>query len=166
MIMEGGATGEALAGTQRRAFTMPTPPSTNALYKNVRGKGRVKTRQYDDWLMIATTALRQQKIEPFKGRAVAIMGVERTSMNADIDNRIKAAWDAIVKAGVIRDDSLITATAVTWQPAANGLTRIELRSADEPLTVTYHPSQNGASGAWVIDAPTTNEDEIYGDFTG
>ena len=28
----------------------PRPPSANALYSNVRGKGRVKTRQYRDWI--------------------------------------------------------------------------------------------------------------------
>lgn len=146
-------------------FSMPTPPSTNKLFRNVKGKGRVRTSAYDDWLMMAITAIRRQSIAPFPGRCVIIMGVERDSMLADIDNRIKAGWDAVVKAGVISDDSLITASAITWQPKANGLTRFEIRSVFDPLTLRFHPAKDGASGTWIVDAPPTEGEPDYGDLT-
>ena len=143
------------------SFTIPTPPSTNALFKNVPGKGRVRTSAYDHWLAMAVTAIRQQRVPSIDFRVVMIMGVERMSLSADIDNRMKASWDSLVKSGALADDSLVTAFAAAWQPAANGLTRIALYPADRPLTITFQPSRDGASGGWFNDAPQPHEDFDY-----
>lgn len=147
------------------SLTMPTPPSVNAIFKNLPGRGRARTREYDHWLAMAITALRQQRLPTVTHRVILIIGVERMSLNADIDNRMKASWDALVKAGVLKDDSLVTAFAAAWQPPANGLTRIVMHPATEPLSITFHPSREGASGGWFSSAPSTEEEEPDGHFT-
>jgi Holliday junction resolvase RusA-like endonuclease len=165
----GNSQGQGAAGlansTAPVSFEIPTPPSTNVLFKNVPGKGRVRTKAYADWLAMAVAAMRRQQVRSYPHRCVMIMGVERMSLSADIDNRMKAAWDALVKAEVLPDDSLVTAFAAAWQPAANGLTRIALHPASEPLTITFHPSPNGASGGWFLSAPQPQEEPDYGYFT-
>lgn len=143
-------------------FTIPTPPSTNHLFRNVKGVGRVKTRHYEDFVRRAVTAVRQQRVEPLAGRVIAIVGVERMSSRADIDNRLKAMLDAIVEAGVIEDDSLVTAIAISWLPSANGLSHVRLEPVRR-LDLTFHPSQDGASGGWFDQAPFQPEDDDHGD---
>ncbi len=166
-VVERGKTGGGILADQPSpvAFTMPTPPSTNNLFKNVPGKGRVRTRHYDDWLGRAVAAIRAGVVPTVRHRVVMVMGVERMSLSADIDNRLKASWDAMVKAGVLVDDSLVTAFAAAWQPPANGLTRIVLHPATAPLSITFHPSHDGASGGWFNDAPSNEEEDCGGDFT-
>ena len=139
------------------AFTILTPPSANHLFRNVKGVGRVKSGHYEDFVRRAVTAIGQQAVDPLAGHVVAIFGVERMSANADIDNRLKAMLDAIVKAGVIEDDSLVTAIAISWLPSANGMSHVRLLPVQR-LDVTFHPSQNGASGGWFLNAPFQQEE--------
>lgn|GEM_PF-1556642 len=108
-------------------FTMPTPPSTNTLFRNVKGIGRVKTRLYEDFIRMGMAAIRAQKVPPVTGNIIAVIGVERMSLSADIDNRLKALLDTIVMAGIIQDDRYITGLATSWLPAANGLSQIAIR---------------------------------------
>jgi len=157
------AAGEGAPVLAPVAFTIPTPPSANALFKNVKGIGRVKAKHYDDFVRMAVTAIRRQSIPPLTGRVVAIFGVERMSDRADIDNRLKAMLDAIVEAGTIEDDRFVTAIAISWLPSANGMSHVRLLPVQR-LDVTFHPSQNGASGAWIIEAPFEEEEERHGDF--
>lgn len=140
------------------SFTIPTPPSANHLFKNVPGKGRVKSHHYDDFLRMAVVAIRRQKVGRVAGNVVLIMGVERMSGQADIDNRLKAALDAIVTAGVIDDDRFITGLAVAWLPKANGLAHIQIHQVKQ-IDLSFHPSQNGACGGWFLTAPSNQEDE-------
>jgi len=128
-------------------FTMPVPPSVNQMFRNVRGKGRVKTEAYEQWRAAAKTSLRLQQVQPIEGRVVAVFGVERGSLAADIDNRIKAMLDAIVAAKIIRDDNQVTAFAAAWLPAANGLAHVQLFPANR-LGIEFHPSKDRATGGW------------------
>ncbi|WP_309083752.1 RusA family crossover junction endodeoxyribonuclease [Chelativorans sp.] len=144
------------------SFTMPTPPSANHLFKNVKGVGRVKTRHYDDFVRMGVADIRRQKVASMPGRVIAIIGVERMSGSADIDNRLKAMLDTIVEARVIADDSLVTAIAITWLPRANGLSWVRLLPAQR-LDLTFHPSHDGASGGWYPTAPSM-QGEDHGDF--
>lgn len=50
-------------------FTMPAPPSTNALFKDT-VKGRAPTGQYLDWKMQAATAIRMQNVGKVAGRVI------------------------------------------------------------------------------------------------
>jgi Holliday junction resolvase RusA-like endonuclease len=143
------------------SFQIPMPPSTNNLFKNVRGVGRVKTKTYDDFTMMAVTAIRRQKVKPIAGYVVILFAFELASSQADVSNRIKAAEDAIVKAGVIDDDRFVTAMMVTKVPAANGLAHVQIFPIQQ-FTLDFHPSHSGASGAMIIRAPQPNgEDNGY-----
>lgn len=144
-------------------FTIPTPPSANHLFRNVKGVGRVKAKHYDDFIRMAVTAIRRQAVTRVSGRVVAIFGVERMSDRADIDNRLKAMLDAIVEAKIIEDDRFVTAIAISWLPSANGMSHVRLLPVQR-LDVTFHPSQNGASGGWFDSAPFEQEEDDHGDF--
>lgn len=166
-----GTATEPLAGVGSLAdlpapasFSMPTPPSVNEIYRNVRGKGRVKAGVYDNFILMGIAAIRRQKVQPIPGRVVAIFGVERMSLQADIDNRLKAMLDAIVKAGVIEDDRFVTGIAVSWLPKANGLAHVMLIPV-QPLDLTFRPSTNGATGGWFLAAPQPTEEPDYGNLT-
>ena len=169
MTMEATNNGGGLAGLSQEAtgvspapvaFHLPAPPSTNALFKNVPGRGRVKTRSYDDWRMMAHVALRQQRIKNVDGRCIVVIGVERGSLNADIDNTIKATLDIIVSAGVLTDDKFVTAIAITWLPMANGLAHVTILPVAE-TDLTFHPAKDGASGSWIIAPSTQEQDHGY-----
>lgn len=134
-------------------FTMPTPPSTNALYRNARGKGRVKTAKYHDFVTMGVTAIRGQQVQPIPGHVLMVIGVERMSASADIDNRLKAMLDTIVKAGIIKDDSLVTAIAIAWLPKNNGLSWVRIAPVQE-MSLTFHPSKNGTTGGWFPSVPS------------
>jgi len=147
-----GTGGAASSLASPVTFTMPVPPSVNQMFRNVRGKGRVKTEAYEQWRAAARTSLRLQSLQPVMGRVVVIFGVERGSLAADIDNRIKAMLDAIVTAGVIEDDNRVTAFAAAWLPQANGLAHVQIIPSAE-VGIEFHPSKDGATGGWFISAP-------------
>lgn len=82
---------------------LPLPPSTNALFLNVHGKGRVKTPAYKAWLVEAGLLLKIQRPEPVVGPYQLEIRVPR-KMRGDIDNRLKGASDLLVTYGIIPDD--------------------------------------------------------------
>jgi Holliday junction resolvase RusA-like endonuclease len=141
----------AVLGAAPVTFTMPIPPSVNQLFRNVPGKGRVKTGLYDTWRASAVTALRLQSIQPVAGPVIVLFGVERVSKSADIDNRIKAMLDAIVEAKIIRDDSDVTGFAAAWLPPTNGLAHVQI-FATQAVAIEFHPSADRATGGWFMSA--------------
>lgn len=138
------------------SLILPAPPSVNAMFRNAPGKGRVKTRDYHDWSEHAAWSIRSQKPASIRERCVVLLGVERHAAHADIDNRNKAVLDALVTAGVIKDDSLVTAIFSVWHPAANHLAHVQIYPC-QPMTLTFHPSRNGASGTVIVNAPLSME---------
>lgn len=74
-------------------LTLPPPPSTNALFANVPGKGRVRTAAYKRW---ATAAGWEAKLQA-KGETIA--GKFRLSIwtptRVDLDNSVKAIADLL-----------------------------------------------------------------------
>lgn len=79
------------------------PPSLNNAFKNVRGKGRVKTRAYKDWRRDAAWRLKLQKPPHFTG-LVSVTIMLPMNTRGDADNRIKAALDSLQEAGVVKND--------------------------------------------------------------
>lgn len=169
--INGAAAGNVNAGAALLAddaalvcFTVPTPPSVNEIYKNVPGRGRVKAEVYDKFIAMCLASIRMQRVRRLNGNVLAIFGVERMSLSADIDNRLKAMLDAIVKAGIIQDDSLVTGIAVSWLPKANGMAHVMLLPVQK-LDLSFRPSTNGATGGWYLNAPSNEEEPDDGDFS-
>lgn len=143
------------------SFTLPMPPSTNHLFRNVKGVGRVKTKAYEDFCLMAIAAIRRQGVQKIDGHVVIVWAVERLSAQADISNRLKAAEDAMVKSGIIDDDRFVTSHFITWAPKANGLAHVQIYPIQR-LTLDFYPSHDGASGAIVVNAPQ-HQGEDHGD---
>lgn len=91
----------------RRCFTVPTPPSVNALFtaRTIRGRsGRGITGRYKAWRDEAGYQLNLQRLKPLHG-AVVVEIVFPDRGNGDIDNLAKAILDLAVKHEVIDGDS-------------------------------------------------------------
>lgn len=160
----GTVAGPASSGPHRTShaspayFTMPTPPSANSLFRNLKGKGRVKSSTYEDFIRRGVAAIRLQGVMPIPGRVVVVIGVERMDDRADIDNRLKAMLDTIVTAGVLVDDKFVTAIAISWLPKANGLSHVFIHPV-QSLGLRFQPSHNGASGGWFLNAPDKDDED-------
>lgn len=143
--------------TDFQALHVPVPPSVNSLYKNVSGRGRVKTKDYSAWFANARNVVRLQKPGVVRGPVVIILCVDRQGVGSDLDNRVKALFDLIVKLGVIEDDSKVLAFCTAWAPKTpESVVRLAIMRACD-FSVKYRLHADGASGGWFLDAPT-NED--------
>ena len=81
---------------------LPIPPSVNGLFLNAKGKGRVKTRAYSVWCTeVDWTLKRSQRLPEGAYAVTAWIPLNRKS---DLDNRIKAILDALVRNKVVPDD--------------------------------------------------------------
>lgn len=87
-------------------ITLPFPPSVNAMFANVPGKGRVKSKSYSAWKTEALWALKAQRPQSVEGEVSIWIGLVAPSKRAmDASNRIKSVEDLLVTGGVIPDDS-------------------------------------------------------------
>lgn len=84
---------------------LPYPVSTNALYLNVKGQGRAKTKRYKDWIDEAYLMLLKQDLQFFSRRVDLIIHVGGGRIDADISNMIKGVEDMLVRQKIIIDDS-------------------------------------------------------------
>lgn len=104
---------------------LPRPISTNNLFANVRGKGRVRSERYNQWKWHAVAMLAEQKPLPRHTGPVAIrfeIGEEGVSHAMDADNCLKAYLDCLTDAGVIEGDSRkhVRRIFVEWVPGREG----------------------------------------------
>lgn len=108
--------------------TLPFPVSTNSLYRNLRGKGRVKTERHKTWRQAAGWNLEQQQPPSVEGPVALDIAIGRptnrdgspSKVRRDISNLIKCLEDILVDHGVIEDDSLVQDLHVYWQPGIEG----------------------------------------------
>ena len=92
-------------------FKVPPPPSVNSAFRNVAGKGRVKTREYQAWRNNAVALL----LGTVKTRVAGSFSVTIDlpwNMRGDIDNRVKGIVDALVASGKVDDDRFMDALHV------------------------------------------------------
>lgn len=89
------------------AFTLPLPPSTNNLYVNVRGQGRVPSKQYTAWQKAAAMQVPKDchLLPSTFAVELAIEAGRDWNWRGDIANREKAVIDLLVKRGVLLDDN-------------------------------------------------------------
>lgn len=82
----------------------PLPPSTNSLFANVVGRGRVKTTRYRRWRDSAVLAICTATPRPGRMAGPCDVAIYLPPFSGDIDNRVKPCLDAAVAAGVLADD--------------------------------------------------------------
>jgi Holliday junction resolvase RusA-like endonuclease len=88
-----------------QSVAVPMPPSTNTLFINIPGRGRVKNGKYRTWQLEAIPILRTS-LTPIQGAVKMHYHLSLgTSFRGDISNRIKALEDAVVEAGIIEGDT-------------------------------------------------------------
>jgi Holliday junction resolvase RusA-like endonuclease len=101
-------------------FACDIPPSVNALYQNVPGKGRVKTALYSAWEKRAGFQVNKITQECVLGRYGLSLVVRRPkSARRDIDNVIKAISDLAVTMGLVQDDCLCEEIFIRWTDDAD-----------------------------------------------
>lgn len=86
------------------AFEVDVPPSSNNMFVNLPGKGRVRSGEYTRWMRNQLAFLTVQRAQPVIP-PVAIKVDVPESIRGDLSNRCKAIEDLVVKAGIIPDDS-------------------------------------------------------------
>lgn len=123
-------------------IVLPTPPSSNALYRNTtareralfarrgfKAKMRVKTDRYATWLQAAGWEIKRQRPAPIKGFYAITVTVGRKS-RADLNNLVKAVEDLLKKQGVIEDDKFEAECHLYWSDAIEGC-RVDLIAVDQ-----------------------------------
>lgn len=100
-------------------IVLPYPPSANTLFRNVSGRGRVKTERYRTWARVAGVELSAQRaqwpVKSITGPVHVDLTVQRIdNRKRDLDNLLKAPLDLLVSMGVIDDDSKIHSLAIRW----------------------------------------------------
>ena len=76
------------------------PPSTNNLFFNVQGKGRVATKEYRDWKDRNSGFIKSQKPSRVSGPVEIRIQVEDNFPRRDIDNPVKPCLDLIADRGM------------------------------------------------------------------
>lgn len=115
----------------------------------MRGVGRCRTKLYDDWIHEAGWRLRAQRPQKVPGRVMLLLAVERSWDTADIDNRVKALIDLLVKHDVIDDDSNVVGFAAAWAPKRDDDARLLIFPA-QSCTVQFQLTADGAHGGWFL----------------
>lgn len=99
-------------------YTLPDPISTNDLWKpKANGKGIVISPKYRAWKKEAAHELRyvqRAHKRPVSGQCKAVVIIPE-AWGGDIDNAIKASFDALQAADVIEDDKQIRELHVKYQ---------------------------------------------------
>lgn len=100
---------------------LPKPPSVNALYANVQGRGRVKTAVYKSWLRAAGWQLLSQRPPKVTGRVKLKYLIEDIG-RVDLPNHEKALTDFLVSQRIIEDDnrSIVRGVYLDWSTEVAG----------------------------------------------
>jgi len=100
---------------KRMTFTLPLPPSVNALYANVAGRGRVKSERYRTWLNAAGWELKAQKPPRVEGHyCIWIWANRPDGRKRDLGNLEKPVSDLLVAHGIVADDSQCVEIHLYW----------------------------------------------------
>jgi Holliday junction resolvase RusA-like endonuclease len=103
-------------------FWLPFPPSTNRLWRSVRGRV-ILAPEYKDWQKRATEALLiEQKMgkSPVLGsHQLNVYLSDRFVKRCDADNRLKAVLDICAKCHFVIDDKFCRKASVEWSVIPN-----------------------------------------------
>lgn len=99
---------DAAATLFGKRVVLPMPPTSNHLFPTGKHGRRYKSKEYQEWQDVAVRLLQEQMPSPPSFPVEVRIVIYRGSGwrdTADVCNREKAITDALVKAGVIPNDS-------------------------------------------------------------
>ena len=108
------------------------PPSTNNLYANVGGKGRIKTYRYRAWCHGEGWRLKAQPRQSVTGPYFIEIVVERPKRKRDIDGFIKGVLDLLVDIRHTSDDSHCQGVEIYWADAIPDAPTVAVRLCNDP----------------------------------
>lgn len=117
---------EPRAVSSARILISVMPPSANGLRKSFIHEGKVvsvKSDGYADWRKAAVDQIKSQGVGRISGPyrlSIVAQRNWRSKRARDIDNVIKPISDALVKAGVVQDDSLAECVTARWADDLQG----------------------------------------------
>jgi len=89
---------------------LPFPPSLNAAYSNVAGKGRVKTKRYKEWLNKCP-----EIFDKVSGQVTISYEIYQPDKRSrDGNNLLKVVLDYLVSQKVIEDDNMNIVVGEQW----------------------------------------------------
>lgn len=105
------------------SFRLPYPPSVNKAFRNVPGRGRVKSKEYRAWAeeaaIRARIQIKQQRVSgPFRCEIVATKPDNR---RRDLDNILKTTLDLLNAESIIDDDSQCQDLRIKWGGTEPGI---------------------------------------------
>ena len=102
-------------------LSLPVCPSTNALFANARGKGRIKTAEYKAWLktagLLVSFQTAKSRIRSVPSPVSVNIRIGKVNQARDADNFAKACADLLVSCGVISGDNLMHLHSITAEKA-------------------------------------------------
>lgn len=113
------------------------PPSTNNLFVNVRGKGRVKSERYRTWLQAAGWDLaRFNHNQRWNEPVYLTIVIGKLRAGSDLSNRVKAIEDLLVTHKIIPGDSVEWVKGINVFTAPIPFDGVEISiTAADPVTV-------------------------------
>ena len=135
------------------ALSLPTPPPLSALYRNVSGRGRVKTERYKIWLRAAgneVLATPPDRRQPIMGKfTLTVLAGRPDKRLRDLDNLLKATCDLLQAHGLVENDCLAESITIAWSAHVEKR-RIEVRvwpwTAERQAMCELPPESIGACG--------------------
>ena len=108
-------------------LTIPVPPSVNGAWRNVPGKGRVRTGAYKTWATAAGWAVKAQHpgAQPMLGDLSVSIRIKRPRKGCDVDNRIKPILDLLTSMSIIGDDSQVVRVSCEWADVEGAVVEIK-----------------------------------------
>lgn len=90
------------------------PPSTNGLFANVAGKGRVRSKRYREWANAAGWDMNGKGTIPGPYSLSLILSRKKRRKGQDLSNLVKAIEDLMVTHKIVEDDSLAERITLEW----------------------------------------------------
>lgn len=109
-------------------LTIPYPPSTNRLYRNMKGT-MVKSAEARDYAFNVALLARTHHLKPFEGEVVVTMDFYRPRKSGDLDNRLKAVLDALQGTGFVNDNQVVEIIARRFDDSKRPRVEVVIESA-------------------------------------
>ena len=110
-------------------LTLPYPPSSNSIWRAYAGRN-IASASYRAWQKDALGSLLGQRWPVVTGPyAITITAERPDKRRRDVANLEKPVSDALVKAGVVRDDSDAQRVTLQWSdkpPSKNAVVYVEI----------------------------------------